>query len=160
MTVGSRRFCGQECADKGRAIAVADTLPAAEVTSLSSDLFSGACPVCNRVGKAVDIRYHHRLATVWLYLVRYERRSTEQLVSCRACAAKEQLSSLAYTFLLGWWSPRGLFLTPVTIGQNLYELAKLGRKGPSKALKSAVAIQQAESLIAKEEPVSRIDVKG
>ena len=154
VTIGTRKFCSDECARKGRAIAVADTLPAAEVHFLTKDVFNGACPVCGRTGNAIDVRYHHRLTTLWLYFARYENRSTERFVSCRACAAKRQLVSLGYTSLLGWWSPRGLFLTPAWMGRNLYELAKLAKKAPSTELRACVAIEQAKNLIADQERTS------
>jgi hypothetical protein len=146
VRVGKRRFCSELCAEKGRAIAVADDLPSERVLQLAKEFFEGECPRCHRMGRGVDIRRHHRLVSAYIV----EKRSTNQSVCCRSCGAKDQLGSLGYTFALGWWSHRGIILTPVWIGKNVVELVRTARRQPSRELKTLLAQDEAKKLIDQE----------
>lgn len=146
IKIGNRRFCSEACAARGKAIAVADTIPVEEVHELALEFFNGECPRCHRIGKGVDVRRHHRLLSAFVY-VEY---GTGQSVCCRSCGAKDQLGSLCFTLALGWWSRRGLLQTPYWIGKNVIELAKTAKRSPSSELRTILAQEEAKRLIALE----------
>ncbi len=122
---------------------MADTLPSEQVTAIATEFFHGECPRCHQTAKGVDIRRHHRL----LSAVFFQTYGTGQSVCCRSCATKMQLGSLGFTFLLGWWSPRGIFMTPIWIGKNVVELIKTVRREPSRELTNLLAQNEAQKLI-------------
>jgi hypothetical protein len=142
--IGKKKFC-PKCAEQTPALEVAAAIPKEDAAALAKDFFLGPCPMCGKPGKGVDIRRDHRLVSA----VVIEQRSGRRYVCCRSCAAKAQLGMLGQTFALGWWSPRGIFLTPVWLGKNIFELAKTGRKQPSRELTDLLVQEAAADIAAK-----------
>ncbi len=150
VKVGTRKFCSANCAKLGEALVVADSIPTVEVEAIARAFFDGPCPDCGRQGRGVDFRQDHRLISALVV----QHFSNRRYLCCRSCGAKKQLAILGQTFLMGWWSPRGLFMTPVWLVKNLYQLGKTARKNPSAELKKTLATETAAELIARMPPLS------
>lgn len=121
-------FCSANCRDRARAVLKSlDAVAPAEIESYIERARAGPCATCGGPGP-VDLRRSYRvysmiLLTSW---------STQNHFVCRACARKEQLKSLGFSTLLGWWGfPFGLIVTPIQIVRNIAALA--GGADPGKA---------------------------
>lgn len=148
---GERRYCNQECLERGQILGIADDIPPAELDDLISQIHNGPCPRCQGPGP-VDV---FKAYQVWSALV-LTSWSTQPTVCCRSCGVKHQLKGLALSTLLGWWGfPWGLVVTPVQITRNLLALS---RSAPtlqaseelSRAIRFDVATQLLEDHYAQE----------
>jgi hypothetical protein len=86
---------------------------------------------------------------VWSALVITNWNNTQQ-ISCRGCAVKNQLGSILYCFLLGWWGfPWGFVMTPVQIFRNLgAAMSSTDPLRPSDKLQRLVRVNIANQLAA------------
>jgi hypothetical protein len=121
-------FCSANCRDRARGLLTSlDGVPPAELESYIERSRAGPCAKCGGPG-ALDLHQSYRvysmiLLTSW---------STHNHFVCRSCARSEQLKSLGFSTLLGWWGfPFGLIVTPIQIVRNLAALA--GGADPGKA---------------------------
>lgn len=69
---------------------------------------------------------------------------TEYRIVCDSCGYKKRLNTIGITFLLGWWSRRGFFVTPFTILSDLYKIVK--RNSYSKEIINAFIDKNTASL--------------
>jgi hypothetical protein len=104
-------------------------IPQAMVARLAQSWFEGACPKCERQGP-VDAHLEHSVLSA--VIVRFSRR--KPMVSCRGCARRRQVLATLVTFLFGWWSLSGLFMTPLYIFRNIRALRAPDRGTPSPVL--------------------------
>ena len=144
VKIGARKFCSARCAEKGKSLLVADTIPAEDVRQIAEAFFNGPCPKCGKEGKGIDIRRDHRLISALVV----QHFSNRRYVCCRPCALKEQAQIAGQTFLLGWWSPRGIFMTPFWLAKNFYEMGKTARRKPSSELRQLLARETAAEILA------------
>jgi hypothetical protein len=121
-------FCSANCRDRARTLLTSlNGVPPAELESYIERSRAGPCAKCGGPGP-LDLHQSYRvysmiLLTSW---------STHNHFVCRACARNEQLKSLGFSTLLGWWGiPFGLIVTPIQIVRNLTALAS--GADPSKA---------------------------
>lgn len=142
---GARKFCSDRCAEKGVALLVVDQIPKPAINNLARQFFDAECPVCHRTNRGVDIRRDHRLISA----IVVQHFSDRQYVCCRSCGARRQLGMLGATLALGWWSPRGIFMTPVWVGKNAFELIKTARNRPSAEISDLLAREAAEDILAR-----------
>ena len=121
-------FCSANCRDRARALLTSlDGVPPAELTSYIERSRAGPCAKCGGPGP-LDLHQSYRVYSM-LVITSW---STHNHFVCRACARNEQLKSLGFSTLLGWWGiPFGLIVTPIQIVRNLAALA--GSTDPGKA---------------------------
>ncbi len=144
VKAGSRKFCSERCAEKGKALLVADAIDPADIQRIATSFFDRACPICGKENGGVDIQRDHRLISAIVVQTFQNRR----LICCRSCALKAQFGTLGLTSVLGWWSIRGIFMTPIWLGWNAIEIGKTLRRKPSRELSELLARETAESLLA------------
>jgi hypothetical protein len=113
-------FCSATCRDRTRLLLKGlDRLPPQEIESYIERSRAGPCPACGGSGP-IDLHQSYRVYSV-IVLTSW---STRNHFVCRACARKEQLKSLGFSALFGWWGfPFGFVLTPVQIVRNIVALA-------------------------------------
>jgi hypothetical protein len=92
------RFCSDVCAANGQVLAVANTIPDAEVIMLASKIHGGKCPKCSGPG---PVEVHSAYEAMSFVLMTQWK--TVQQISCRSCGIKKQALSSLKTVLLGWW---------------------------------------------------------
>ena len=142
-----RVYCSRECHYHGRVKANAQQVPEEMVESEVSEIFDGACPICEGPGP-IDL---HKVHYDWSALL-FCRLYTEQVLTCRPCARKRQLRAVLFCGTLGWWSLSGLAITPAQIFLNLQAaFLKEASNEPSKALRRLVSKQIAERVMRKME---------
>jgi len=113
-------FCSANCRNRAQELLKSlDRFPPQEIESYIERVHAGPCAQCGGPGP-VDLHHSYRIYSVIL-LTSW---STRNHFVCAACARKEELKSLGYSALLGWWGfPFGLVLTPVQIIRNIASLA-------------------------------------
>lgn len=132
-------FCSEQCC-KAFPLAEWAQIPPAAVAQRAAELQIGPCPKCGSAGP-LDFHKSHR---VWsaVVLTFWQSRSA---FSCRQCARDEQLSSVGWCLLLGWWGfPFGLILTPIQILRNLIAMSRPVNLPPSPELISAARRELAD----------------
>ncbi len=123
-------FCSKRCAGNSPKLAAMRAVPHERVEASVQQIFNGPCPICAGPGP-IDIRPAYKILSVVVVTISGHTRT----ICCAKCGRTQQLKSIAYCTLLGWWGiPVGLIGTPWLIGANLLEIAKTRRKTPSTAL--------------------------
>lgn len=135
---GGNIYCSPTCYNAGYLAELAAQLPPDLIDQRTAAIHQGNCPLCSGSGP-VDFHYAD---SVWSVLVVSVTKSEPQL-SCRPCARQRQLDALRTSVLLGWWSLRGMFITPVFIVRNVLALRRPDRIGPSATLRRFVVHQLA-----------------
>jgi hypothetical protein len=113
-------FCSANCRDRARQLLKSlDHLAPQQIQSHIDHARAGPCTGCGGPGP-VDLHHSYRVYSV-VVLTSW---STRNHFVCRSCARKEQLKSLGFSALVGWWGiPFGLVVTPVQIIRNIAALA-------------------------------------
>ncbi|MGB6534511.1 MAG: hypothetical protein WBF58_00945 [Xanthobacteraceae bacterium] len=121
-------FCSAKCRDNARAmLKKLDALPPQEIDGYIERVRAQPCPKCGGPGP-LDLYRSYRVYSV----IVFTSWSTHSHFTCRACARKEQLKSLGFSALLGWWGiPFGLIATPIQIARDIGALA--GWPDPARA---------------------------
>ena len=81
------------------------------------------CPKCGRQDGTVELRASH---FIWSYLKSYSG-TVEWTLYCRGCGKQANLTGIAGSLIVGWWSVPGLFLTPVFVARNIGEIRRFDR---------------------------------
>jgi hypothetical protein len=113
-------YCSGKCKDQAQALLKClDRFNRQEIDAYIERVHSGPCKQCGQ-SRPVDFYQSYRVFSVIIFT----RWTTHNHFVCRPCARNEQLKSLAYSALLGWWGfPFGLILTPIQIIRNIVGLA-------------------------------------
>jgi hypothetical protein len=113
-------FCSANCRDRARELLkLLDGVAPQEIQSQIDRVHAGPCQGCGGSGP-VDLHHSYRVYSA----VVFTSWSTRNHFVCSSCARKEQLKSLGFSALLGWWGfPFGFILTPVQIVRNITALA-------------------------------------
>ena len=82
-----------------------------------------SCPNCQKQKKYLR---GFEINTVVSTLI-FCSETTEEKILCEDCGNKEKLKSIVLTLLLGWWSRRGIFMTPITLTKDIINLFYLKR---------------------------------
>jgi hypothetical protein len=139
-------YCSAKCKDQAQALLKAlDGFNPQEIDAYIERVHSGPCKQCGQSGP-VDFYQSYRVFSVIIFT----RWTTHNHFVCRLCARKEQLKSLAYSALLGWWGfPFGLILTPIQIIRNVVGLADSSdRSHPSVRLQKLLKLNLARQVAA------------
>jgi len=148
-TDASGRYCNEKCQRAGNLIAISNQIPSADLDRLMEEIRHANCPRCGSPG-SIDMHRAHR---VWSALVLTSWSSSPAL-SCRSCALKRQLGSIAFCAVFGWWGfPWGIIMTPVQIVRNVAEMT--GRGGsdePSPLLRKYVRLRAAMEWVQRAQP--------
>lgn len=73
---------------------------------------------------------------------------TQSSLSCAACATRQNLWAALHCATLGWWSIKGLFITPFKLGSNLWEIvARKAPGAPSDALIDTARLDLADAAL-------------
>ena len=75
------------------------------------------CPNCNSFS---DLKAY-QFITVVSFITECVTNEYTQII-CNQCASKERKNSMLQTFLLGWWSLKGLFVTPITLINSIISI--------------------------------------
>jgi len=115
LPVGSCRVCSGICQQHGAALALLDHYPPADVGAYVEQMRSQNCPLCGGIGPLGHHEYHE--VRSYLILTKW---SSQDIICCRSCGAKQNASAAVRNLLLGWWGiPWGLFVTPGQIVRNV-----------------------------------------
>jgi hypothetical protein len=139
-------YCSAKCKDQAQALLKSlDRFNPQEIDAYIERVHSGPCKQCGQSGP-VDFYQSYRVFSVIIFT----RWTTHNHFVCRACARNEQLKSLAYSALLGWWGfPFGFILTPIQIIRNVVGLADSSdRSHPSVRLQNLLKLNLARQVAA------------
>jgi hypothetical protein len=145
VRAGDKRYCNRKCYEDGTVIAAANQVSPDIIREQTELLHSGNCPRCHGRGP-VDV---HTSYLVYSFIV-MTRWSNVRQISCRGCAAGEQLKKLGICLVAGWWGiPSGLILTPIQITRNIIGLLSPPDPArPSPALERVVRVHIGTQLLA------------
>ncbi len=131
LILEGQKFCGIDCFHTSRVRAVAAGIPDSDALDHAEEALEAACPKCEVGRDRLGLYKFHYAGS---FLVFYSEES-QMAFCCRTCARKASLWALLYCVLLGWWSPAGLFRTPVMIIANIHALLeRRSESGPSPEL--------------------------
>lgn len=68
---------------------------------------------CSKCNSFSDLKAYRFIRTLSINVEEYTQ------IICNQCAVKERKDSMLKTFLFGWWSHRGILLTPVTLIKSI-----------------------------------------
>lgn len=93
-------------------------LTKSEFESIKKNIICLKCPNClNQNGYLFGFKSNKIIS----YVIDYDK-ITYYRIFCKKCGNKLILKSLLTTFGLGWWSIRGLFMTPITLATDIINL--------------------------------------
>lgn len=142
-----QKFCDVACFHASRCRRAAVDLSQDEIVARARDMKAGPCPVCGVRDARPDMRVAHYIASA-VFFATTERRLR---FSCRPCAKRENLFAIGYCLLLGWWSAKGVFLTPVWVFRNLRAMrSPMDGAEPSDALVETARLRLADERLARE----------
>ncbi len=141
---GERRYCNEECRQRGAYVALADQMPEQILDSYVKQTHEGDCPKCQGPGP-VDVHISH---SVWSALIITHWGSHPE-VCCQSCGTKAKLVNSLFSLALGWWGfPWGLIATPIQIARNLGGLFSTpDPTTPSPKLREVVKLHLAASAV-------------
>ncbi len=94
-----------------------------EKETLKYELERLLCPNCLR--QEINLRGYEINTTISFLISCSE--TTEKKILCVKCGNKEKLKSIVSTLLLGWWSRRGILMTPITLTKDIINVFYLKR---------------------------------
>lgn len=93
-----------------------DAIPEDLLFTSVLDLFNGDCPQCGGAGPVDVERSYFTWSAVF-----FSSTETKAIVACRSCGNRSRIRDTILTAGTGWWAiPIGVFVTPITIGRNLF----------------------------------------
>lgn len=117
---GEQKFCGVDCFHTLRLREAEEDITVDAAQARALDIKKGGCPKCMKERASPEIR-----TTYWIWsAVFISSWNSESEVVCNSCARKANAMAALACLILGWWSPWGLFLTPVQIAKNLREFCR------------------------------------
>lgn len=148
VTYKGRRFCNNECMERGALLDIAEQLPPGQVDEFVRFVHAGACPQCGGAGP-VEVHTAYR---VWS-IVLMTSWSNHPRICCKKCATRTQLGATAFSLLFGWWGfPWGFIMTPVQIGRNIAGMLKRTEPGvPSAQFRKLMKLHLAAKIVEQEQ---------
>ena len=139
-----QKFCSEGCLRTARILEVAVDIPAQDIAKHAMEIKNGRCPSCGGQESKIEVRKYH-----WVWsAVYYTRWGTSAKPCCKKCGTKDNFGAILSSLVLGWWSIRGIFITPAQVISNLAEIAKRNDKSePSEELIEQAKLQLAEILL-------------
>jgi len=114
------RFCNKRCRENGDALVLYQReIPQDIVHKKAQAVHQRLCPKCQGNGP-VDVHTSYRIYSL-VFLTSW--RNTPN-ICCRSCGIKSQIGDCIFSFLFGWWSFFGLFITPVQVIKNIVGILK------------------------------------
>lgn len=93
-----------------------NTFSGLEKKTLITQIEKLPCPNC---GDKKTTLSGHTFTTIISVLIGYKQKDHKKIL-CHRCGKNEKLTAFFKTFLFGWWSRTGLFLTPYTLLKSLF----------------------------------------
>ena len=129
-----KTYCKRSCADRGIVRRCAHVIPPDVVRDEALRVRAGDCPNCRKPSGVVESRMVY-----WVVgLINVTWWHDESFLSCRACHRRRLVSRSIRTLLFGWWSVRGIFMTPVRLVRNVMAWRRPDPETPSDALVARV----------------------
>ena len=129
-----KKYCKRACADRGIVRRCAHVIPPEVVRDEALRVRAGDCPNCRKPSGVVESRMVY-----WVVgLINVTWWHDESFLSCRACHRRRLVSRSIRTLLFGWWSVRGIFMTPVRLVRNVMAWRRPDPETPSDALVARV----------------------
>ncbi|WP_040252177.1 hypothetical protein [Psychroserpens mesophilus] len=96
-----------------------NTLTDFERKTLTDKILNLNCPNC---GNKYNKLSGQKLTTIISFII-YSSKNTKKRILCDSCAKKNRIESLLTTGILGWWSLKGLIVTPYTIINEIINIS-------------------------------------
>ena len=138
-----QRFCSDACLRTLRSLEATANMPAHEILDHAMRIRSGPCPKCRRRNGINDAR---RQYWVWSALV-FASWGHDCRIQCRSCGVRGNLECIGSSLLLGPWSVKGIFLTPLQIVRNIGEMMKKDPESPSDECLQLTRLQLGRELV-------------
>ncbi len=138
-----QRFCSQACQQTLRSLEATANTPAHEILDHAMRIRSGPCPKC---GRRNGINEARRQYWVWSALV-FASWGQDCRIQCRRCGVMGNLECIGSSLLLGPWSIKGVFLTPVQIVRNIAEMMRTDPGSPSDECLQLTRLQLGRELV-------------
>lgn len=140
-----QRFCSEACLQTLRSLEATANMPAHEILGHAMRIRSGPCPKCRRRNGINDAR---RQYWVWSALV-LASWGHDCRIQCRRCGVRGNLECIGSSLLLGPWSIKGIFLTPVQIIRNIGEMMRKDPDSPSDECLQLTRLQLGRQMVAR-----------
>lgn len=113
-----QKFCNVDCFHTSRLRQATVDISAAHALEHARHLKSGPCPRCAKQHQNPDMHKSHFITSVFIVVTT----STKSAFTCRPCANRNNLWAILSCVTLGWWSLKGLVLTPFHVISNTWEI--------------------------------------
>jgi len=131
FSVDGQRFCNIDCFHTSRLRQAAVDVTDAQALEHARKLKAAPCKKCALPRQNPDIHKSYYIASMVFVVTT----STESKFTCKSCADRDSLWAVLYCMTLGWWSIKGIFMTPFQIAANISEiLRRPGSSDPSPLL--------------------------
>ncbi|MGH8061579.1 MAG: hypothetical protein ACREO7_06145 [Pseudoxanthomonas sp.] len=115
-----QKFCNMDCFHTSRLRQAAVDVTDAQALEHARSLKAAPCRKCTLPRKNPDIHKSHYISSMVFFVAT----STESRFTCRSCANSNNLWAILYCTTLGWWSLKGIFVTPFQIAANVSEILR------------------------------------
>jgi hypothetical protein len=117
---GLYRFCTGVCHSRGKALLRhLDRFPPSNLDVIIAREHAGPCPSCGQ-NHSIDVHDSYRIWSAFIY----SSWQTGSFVACQECARQRHREDLVFCAVAGWWSPRGIFVTPFFIVFNIMAMLR------------------------------------
>ena len=125
FSMDGQRFCDIDCFHTSRLRLAAVDLTEEQVLDRAKRLKESPCPKCSMQGQWPDMHETHFIVSMVFFVTT----STESALTCKACANRNNLWAALSCMTFGWWSVKGIFMTPIQIAANIDGIVR--RRVPS-----------------------------
>jgi hypothetical protein len=140
---GAQKFCGETCRRNARLFELSIDIAPELIQEHALALSLKPCPQCGKHTAPIEMWPRHRIVSL-VYVCMHD---TEHTLCCPRCGQRRAALAAVYSFVLGWWSVAGLFITPIYLFRNLRVAWRgRGKETPSPQLLQHARLDLAASL--------------
>jgi hypothetical protein len=120
FSVGGQKFCNVDCFHTSRLRQASVDISDAHALQHARHLKLGPCPRCAKPHQKPDMYKSHFITSMVVLVTT----SIESAFTCKSCANRNNLRAILFCVTLGWWSLKGLVLTPFHVISNIREILR------------------------------------
>jgi hypothetical protein len=137
--IEGQRVCSDKClALKREALKILNAVSDDDARARADLIRHSPCPRCRTSSRLVDLQtsYETKAALVVHWT------GARTILACKQCGNRMRLKSMFTSLLFGWWSPHGIFRTPIVVARNIFAMFGDEKIGPPSEAMLSLARRQ------------------